>query len=107
MGELKVCYDDSEDRGAEMALRSWRHELVPGQASQELPTTTAFDGIGKVGTVGMARERWVCGPDPDRHIGAVREYIDAGYDEVHVLQMGPNQQAMIEFYARHVVPEFR
>jgi G6PDH family F420-dependent oxidoreductase len=106
IGELKVCYDASEERAAEIALRSWRHELVPGQASQELPTTTTFDWIAKVATVEMAQERWVCGPDPQRHIAAVQEYVDAGFDEVHVLQMGPDQETMIDFYAREVLPQF-
>lgn len=46
VGELKVCYDTSVDRAVELALRGWRHELIPGQASQELPTTTTFDWIG-------------------------------------------------------------
>lgn len=106
IGELKVCYADSEDAAAETALRAWRHELVPGQASQELPTTTTFDWIAKVTTVDMARERWVCGSDVDRHIAAVQEYVDAGFDEVHVLQMGPEQQPMMDAYAREVLPHF-
>lgn len=106
IGELKVCYDPSPDRAVEIALRQWRHELVPGQASQELPTTTTFDWIGKVATPAMARERWVCGPDPEKHVAAVEEFVDAGFDEVHVLQMGAGQQGMIDFYAREVLPYF-
>lgn len=104
IGELKVCYDPSADRAVEIALRQWRHELVPGQASQELPTTTAFDWIGRVATEEMARERWVCGPDPEQHVAAVEEFADAGFDEVHVLQMGHDQQSMLDFYAREVLP---
>ena len=106
VGELKVCFAESEDNAVETALRHWRHELVPGQASQELPTTTAFDWIAKVATPEMARERWVCGPDPQRHVDAIQAYLDAGYDEVHVLQMGPDQQGMIDFYAERVLPRF-
>lgn len=104
VGELKVCYDTSRDRAVETALRQWRHELVPGQASQELPTTTTFDWIGKVATPEMAAERWVCGPDPEEHVAAIREFADAGFDEVHVLQMGRGQQEMLDFYAREVLP---
>jgi G6PDH family F420-dependent oxidoreductase len=104
IGELKVCYDPDPDRAVEIALRQWRHELVPGQASQELPTTATFDWMGKVATSDMARQRWVCGPDPAAHVAAIQEYVDAGFDEVHVLQMGDRQREMVDFYAREVLP---
>ena len=52
----------------------------------------------------MARESWVCGPDPERHVAAIGEFVDAGYDEVYVVQMGPDQAGMIEFYRREVLP---
>ena len=45
-----------------------------------------------------------CGPDPDVHLTAIREYIDAGFDEVYVSQMGPDQEGMIRFYEREVLP---
>lgn len=38
---------------------------------------------------------------------AVAEFVDAGFDEVHVLQIGPHQQAMVEFYAEEVLPLLR
>jgi len=30
--------------------------------------------------------------------------VDAGYDEVYVSQIGPDQQGMLDFYAREVLP---
>jgi hypothetical protein len=32
--------------------------------------------------------------------------VDAGYDEVHVLQIGPRQDEMIEFYRREILSAF-
>ena len=51
-----------------------------------------------------ARTHWVCGPDPDRHAAAIGAFVDARFDEVHVLQIGPQQASMIEFYAEQVIP---
>ena len=48
-----------------------------------------------------------CGPDPDRHVAAVKKYVDAGFDEVFVAQMGPDQDGMIDFYEREVLPRLR
>jgi alkanesulfonate monooxygenase SsuD/methylene tetrahydromethanopterin reductase-like flavin-dependent oxidoreductase (luciferase family) len=46
LGELKVCWHQSESEAARIAHRGWRHEFVPGQGSQDLPTTTHFASVG-------------------------------------------------------------
>ena len=106
MGELKVCWHEDEDEAVRIAHRTWRHELISGQHSQDLPTTDHFEQIAAAVTEDMVRERCCCGPDPERHVAAIRRYADAGFDEVHVLQMGPDQAGMIEFYRRQVLPRF-
>ena len=37
----------------------------------------------------------------------LRDYVDAGYDEVYVANMGPHYLAMIEAYGRDVLPALR
>ena len=49
----------------------------------------------------------VAGPDPEQHLAELRKYIDAGYDEVYVANMGPNYLAMIEGWGRDVLPGVR
>ncbi|GAA5009822.1 hypothetical protein [Actinopolymorpha pittospori] len=41
------------------------------------------------------------------HVAAVREYLDAGYDEVYVNQIGPRQQDFFDFYGKEVLPRLR
>ena len=45
-----------------------------------------------------------CGPDPEAHAAPVRRAFEAGFDEVYVQQIGTDQQGMLDFYAREVVP---
>ena len=40
-------------------------------------------------------------------LAAIQAYADAGYDEVHVLQMGPDQAGMLRFYRRGILPHFQ
>ena len=47
------------------------------------------------------------GPDPQAHLSAVRAYADAGFDEVYIGQVGPEQEGFFEFYAREVLPRLR
>ena len=55
----------------------------------------------------MVAEAFPCGPDPERHLEAFREYIDAGYDEVYVLQIGPEQESFFRFYEKEILPKLR
>jgi coenzyme F420-dependent glucose-6-phosphate dehydrogenase len=36
-----------------------------------------------------------CGPDPEKHVIAIRQYIDAGLDHIFIHQIGPNQSSWI------------
>jgi G6PDH family F420-dependent oxidoreductase len=107
VGELKVCWHQSAEEAVRIAHRTWRHELVPGQGSQDLPTTTHFAQASAIVTEDMVRQRIACGPDPERHLAAIQAYVDAGYDEVHILQMGPDQEGMLRFYQREILPRFQ
>jgi len=107
VGEIKVCWHEDADEAVRIAHRTWRHEFVPGQGSQDLPTTTHFAQAASIVTEAMMAERIACGPDPERHLAAIQAYADAGYDEVHLLQMGPDQGGMLRFYEREILPHFQ
>jgi hypothetical protein len=78
---------------------------VPGQLAQELAMPTFFDLACELVTEEMVAEKVPCGPDPEVHLKAIREYVDAGFDEIYVSQMGPDQEGMIRFYEREVLPQ--
>jgi uncharacterized protein (DUF305 family) len=47
----------------------------------------------------------VAGNDPEAQLAQVKEYAEAGYDELYVANMGPHHQQMIEFYGHEVLPQ--
>jgi hypothetical protein len=85
------------------------HELCPttglsGQLSQELPLPSHFESAVEPVTEEMVGEAIACGPDPERHIKAISAYLDAGFDQVYVNQIGPDQAGFFNFYARELRP---
>nr|BFE77953.1 hypothetical protein GCM10020093_005540 [Planobispora longispora] len=48
-----------------------------------------------------------CGPDPEVHVQAIKQYLDAGFDEVYISQIGEEQDAFFDFYAEQVLPRLR
>ena len=43
----------------------------------------------------------------DRHVESFRPYLDAGFDEIYVANMGPHYEAMIKAYGDKVLPAVR
>jgi hypothetical protein len=66
------------------------------------------DGQEKVAeamaAVGRLAEKIPCGPDPDRLAAAIRPYVDAGFDEIHIGQIGETRQEFFDFCAKDLVP---
>ncbi|MBV9809023.1 MAG: TIGR03557 family F420-dependent LLM class oxidoreductase, partial [Solirubrobacterales bacterium] len=105
-GGIKVCWGPDEAQARQTAYRLWPNDALPGELAQILPTPQHFEQATGLVTEEMIAEQTPCGPDIDRHVGALREYADAGFDEVYVQQIGPEQDAFFEVYREHVLPQF-
>ncbi|MBV8711896.1 MAG: TIGR03557 family F420-dependent LLM class oxidoreductase [Solirubrobacterales bacterium] len=105
-GGIKVCWGPDEAQTRQTAYRLWPNDALPGELAQILPTPQHFEQATGLVTEEMIAEQTPCGPDIDRHVGALREYADAGFDEVYVQQIGPEQDAFFEVYREHVLPQF-
>lgn len=55
----------------------------------------------------MVASHFTCGSDPDRHIAAIQERIDAGYDEIYIQQVGADMEGFFDLYRSHVLPAVR
>ena len=105
-GQLTVCWGRDEAEARKTALRMWPTAAIPGESGQELPNPKHFEQLAKIVTEEMIAEQMVCGPDIERHVAKIQEYVDAGYDHVYVHQVGPDQEGFLEAYAKDVLPRF-
>jgi G6PDH family F420-dependent oxidoreductase len=106
-GGVKVAWADTKDEGIDHAHRLWANSGLPGELSQVLPSPQHFEQASQLVTRGSTAESIVAGNDVDEHVEELTGYLDAGYDEVYVANMGPNYLAMIESYGRDVLPKLR
>ncbi|MDX3102653.1 LLM class F420-dependent oxidoreductase [Nonomuraea angiospora] len=106
-GGLKVCYADDEAAARKTVHRLWPTEGLKGEASQLLPLPRHFEQLAEMVSEEEATASIPCGPDPEAHVQAIQKYVDAGFDEVYVSQIGTEQDAFFEFYAREVLPRLR
>lgn len=106
-GGIKVCWGADEAQARKTAHRLWANDGLPGELAQILPTPRHFEQASQLVTEEMIAEDTPCGPDVERHVQALSEYAEAGFDEVYVQQIGPDQDAFFEAYREHVLRRFR
>jgi G6PDH family F420-dependent oxidoreductase len=107
MGGVKVAWAETADEGVDHAHRLWANSGLPGELAQVLPSPQHFEQASQLVTRESTAESVVAGNDIDEHVQQLRSYVDAGYDEVYVANMGPHYLAMIEAYGRDVLPQLR
>lgn len=102
---LKVCWGPDRKGAARTAHRLWANELLPGELAQTLPLPAHFEQAVSLVDEEAVAARFPCGNDPQEHLRGITEYFDAGFDEVYVGQMGPDQKGFFDFYAREILPQ--
>jgi G6PDH family F420-dependent oxidoreductase len=106
-GGTKVCWDRDEQRALETAHRIWGNEALPGQLAQLLPRPRDFMAAQSLVPREAIDNAMTCGDDVEEHIAQVLEYVDAGYDEVYVQQIGPDLEGFFDAWSKDVLPAFR
>ena len=103
--ELTVCWAKDEKAARKTAHRQWPTAAMTGPLTTELPLPAHFEAAAEMVTEDAIAEEVPCGPDPKRHLDAIREYAKAGFDHLCIHQVGPDQEGFMRFYAREILPK--
>src|SRR4029453_5953356 len=106
-GELTVCWAKDEATGRRIAREQWPTSAMESSLSWELPLPAHFEAVAELVTEDQVAESVTCGPDPAKHLAAIRKYAEAGYDHVCVHQVGKDQKGFFEFYEQEILPELK
>lgn len=106
-GELTVCWGKDERKARQTATEWWPIQAMDSSLAWELRLPAHFEAAAEMVTEEAIAESMVCGPDPKRHLEALREYADAGYDHVCVHQVGPDQAGFMQFYKSEILPRLK
>jgi G6PDH family F420-dependent oxidoreductase len=104
VAEVTVCWASDERRARRTAHEWWPTAAMESSLSWELPLPKHFEDVATLVTEDAVAESVVCGPDADRHVQAITTYAEAGYDQICVHQVGPDQEGFMRFYEREVLP---
>jgi coenzyme F420-dependent glucose-6-phosphate dehydrogenase len=104
-GQITVCYAKSKDAAKKTAFEVWPNALVEGSASQELPLPSDFEQLVEGRDADELEGTLTLGPDVDEYLEQIKEYDKAGYTHVYFHQVGPDQEAFLEFAQNELLPK--
>lgn len=104
-GGPKVCWGPDEAQARKVMHRLWPTDVIPGESAQLLPSPRHFGQLAELVTEDMVSAP--CGPDLDVHLNGVRAYVQAGFDEVYIGQVGGHEEGFFAFYSQQVLPRLR
>ncbi|WP_255947175.1 LLM class F420-dependent oxidoreductase [Streptomyces odontomachi] len=100
VAQLPVAYDPDRDAAVDRAHEQFRWALGGWPVNAELPGPTGF----ATATAHVTRDDMAaavpCGDDVVAFVEAVRSYVDAGFTEIALVQIGGDQQMPFLAWAR-------
>ncbi|MEA2519889.1 MAG: coenzyme F420-dependent glucose-6-phosphate dehydrogenase, partial [Chloroflexota bacterium] len=74
---------------------------------QDIKNPEDFAQMAKLVTADNFKNRVLMTSDLEAHTEHIQHYIDMGFDEVHLHNVGRNQAEFIEVFGREVIPNLR
>jgi G6PDH family F420-dependent oxidoreductase len=108
IGQLPISYGTDRDAAVKRAHELFRWFGLGWKVNAELPGTAAFDAASRFVREEDVAEGIPCGDDVDAVLQAAREYADAGFTHLALLQIGDDQQEpFFEWAQQALMPAWR
>ncbi|MET9694174.1 LLM class F420-dependent oxidoreductase [Streptomyces sp. NPDC006514] len=92
VAQLPVAYDPDRDAAVARAHEQFRWALGGWKVNAELPGPASFAQASQHTRAEDVADAIPCGDDVNAFVDAVRPYVDAGFTEVALIQIGGDQQ---------------
>jgi G6PDH family F420-dependent oxidoreductase len=108
IGQLPVCWGPDKDAAVEVAHDQFRWFAGGWKVNAELPGTAGFAGATQFVTPDDVADNIPCGPDLDAIVAAVREFEQAGFTDVALVQVGDrHQEDFLGMAEKELLPALR
>jgi G6PDH family F420-dependent oxidoreductase len=92
IGQIPVCWDPDRDAAIARAHDQFRWFAGGWSVNADLPTTAGFSAATQFVKPEDVAASIPCGPDLDAIVDAVREYWEAGFTDIALVQIGDEGQ---------------
>ncbi|TAK03110.1 MAG: TIGR03557 family F420-dependent LLM class oxidoreductase [Chloroflexota bacterium] len=104
--QIHVSWARTDDEAIDQAVREWPNGGMPFP-KQDIKNPEDFAAMAKLVGPGDFRNRVLMTSDLAAHAAHIQHYLDMGFDEVHLHNVGRNQAEFIEVFGREVLPQLK
>ncbi len=92
VGQIALAYDPDRDAAVRRAHEQFRWFGLGWKVNADLPNPESFAGATQFVTEAQVSEQLGCGPDVEEHAEKIKPFIEAGFTEVALVQIGAEAQ---------------
>ncbi len=108
VGQLAVCYDPDRGAAVQRAHEQFRWFGLGWKVNADLPGPSSFAAATQFVTPEQVAQQLPCGPDVGEYVEKVKPFLEAGFTELALVQIGAEQQAPFCRWAeRELLPALR
>lgn len=108
VGQLATAYDPDTDAAKARAHDQFRWFGLGWKVNAELPGPAGFEAASQFVTPDDVAEQIPCGPDVQRFVDGVRPFVDAGFTDLALVQIGgAHQDTFLDWAPKELLPALR
>jgi G6PDH family F420-dependent oxidoreductase len=108
IGQIPICWGPDKAEAIALAHDQFRWFGGGWHVNADLPTTAGFAGASQFVREDDVAEQIACGPDLDELAASIREYAEAGFTDVAIVQVGDvNQRRFLDEAAGPLLDKLR
>ncbi|MEI7772938.1 MAG: LLM class F420-dependent oxidoreductase, partial [Chloroflexales bacterium] len=104
--QLHVSWAESDAEALQSALTEWPNGGM-NFAKQDVRSPDDFAAMAKLVRAEHFAGRVLISSDLEAHRAHLQGFIDLGFNEIYVHNVGRNQEAWIRAYGEHVLPKLK
>jgi len=104
--QIHVSWAGSHEEAERNAVDEWPNGGMPFP-KQDIRNPEDFAAMAKLVRPEHFRNRVLISPDLDEHAEHIQRYVEMGFDEIHVHNVGRNQAEFIRAYGERVLPQLK
>ncbi len=103
-GQIPLSFDRDTSVARDRAMR-FRFGVTGWKVMAELPNPMNFEAATWTVREDDIVQGLPCGPDPEVHARRIRAFVDAGFEEISILQVGDDYDGFFEWWSEELRPK--
>ncbi len=104
--QIHVSWAPTQEEAERQAIEEWPNGGMPFP-KQDIKNPEDFANMAKLVEIGNFANRMLISADLDEHAAAIQRFVEMGFDEIYLHNVGRDQPAFINAFGEQVLPKLK